>query len=335
MLSQSPTFARDLLLGSAPVHEAQGPSPCCLPSEPGADLFITSAEDGIMASWQQGLSALQAKSLQTWRASAVRDAVEQLELASKTIALAAQVSTSMLPDPSWCKLTSSNEFSPGGLLTNRSTSTLATPSQPSAGVLAALRVLVSAMRKVGPHRTHADPTIAKTLLAELEVQALPLRRSIIDIANELASEERRNVALQAAWDMAFLDRIIGPASAAWRQVQQELWNLVRPPPPPLLSLVSPLRFLTDATATSLQTGEDAAAHSRLEASTLHYLQRTQTVLSPLLSGVVPTPYATVPDTMSTGTLRLLPWGVPSAGHDFRATVGVVRPGARLGLLPTR
>jgi hypothetical protein len=98
---------------------------------------------------------------------------------------------------------------------------------------------------------------------------------------------------------------------------------------------------------SWQVSSDVdALATRVDDSALQYLQRTQSIFAPLL------PYNRMPSaqTESTGlagqarnvsaTTRLLPLGqaVTGAGSlgDFKSTsAGLVKPGPRLGLLPTR
>lgn len=68
--------------------------------------------------------------------------------------------------------------------------------------------------------------------------------------------------------------------------------------------------------------------SRIEQAALHYLQRTQTIFFPLLIPLK------INDEFSESSdiSRMLPWGAPPSGYEFKSSVGVVIPKARLGLL---
>ncbi|KAL8293241.1 hypothetical protein RQP46_000935 [Phenoliferia psychrophenolica] len=181
MLSRSKTFARDLLLGSAPVPRSQ--------------------ETEILKEWQERLESLQASSLTAWRTKAISDAIREIS-------------------DSTANLTSAQ----GGY---SASTTSPVPTQPSPGVLSAVRTLVLAARKVGPHRTHADPSIVRSLLAQFELECLPLSRELVRTAKELPKDERARVAMQAAWDTAFLHRLWTRAVDPWEDVQDDLWQLVR------------------------------------------------------------------------------------------------------------
>lgn len=99
----------------------------------------------------------------------------------------------------------------------------------------------------------------------------------------------------------------------------------------MMALVS-LRTLDDLfrvlmiCAQSTTEDESTSTAEAIEQSTLAYLQRTQTIFSPLL------PSSSTPATNPTS--QLLPLGLGPTS-DFKSTIGVVKTGVRLGLLPTR
>ncbi|GAA5931170.1 hypothetical protein JCM3775_004953 [Rhodotorula graminis] len=270
----------------------------------------TSAEAPLLAKWTSRLEALQDRSLEVWREQAVATAVRKLQESMSTVAAAAPSATLWAWD-------ASRGDTPSSALV---------PSSPSSALLSSLRSLSTSLARVGLHRTQASPTIASSLLAAFDDQVLAAAAAFADqlAQGDLQADRKAEVASQAAWDLALLRRLAlaaeGPGEDAWREVESAFLRLVSP------------------SSTSLP--------SQLASSALAYLQRTQSILAPLLP-VSSTALATATDTSTTttaavkhkplsSTARLLPLGAPVASADVKATgVGLVKPGPRLGLLPTR
>lgn len=229
-------------------------------------------------------------------------------------------------------------------LTNGSTSTSSQsiPAQPSASVLSSIRTLVSAILRLSLHRTQADPSIARSLLAGFEASALPLLQAFLNIVRDLEEGQRREeVALQAAWDALFLRKVCevgfgeekSERRLEWEQVVTGFLVLVNRP-----SYLAERRF---ANAISLipQTSSSTALQSTLDSSAFSYLQRTQTLFAALLpSTLSSSSSALATSSSSSASINWLPLGAPalgSSGSEFKSLLGLVKPGPRLGLLPTR
>lgn len=112
---------------------------------------------------------------------------------------------------------------------NGSSSPVALPTQPSSPVLLSLRVLVAAIRQIGPHRTKADPTIVKTLVAAFEESILPIAQAFIPLVAAVKGPRQGQVAAQSLWDLVFLKRFMGDAAKSeWATVEGALLKLVSP-----------------------------------------------------------------------------------------------------------
>ncbi|SGY40849.1 BQ5605_C003g02431 [Microbotryum silenes-dioicae] len=271
-ISLSTTFTADLLHGTLPVAKSQ--------------------ESSIIAEWQSQLAELQQRSLETWRIQAVERAADKLRDATSSDALR----TATLK---------SREMVQGQQNGQQATAAhMPLPMQPSPAVLSALRNLVSLIRKVGLHRTQADPTIVRDLLDQVAEAALQSYQAFVAKmaqADESPSE-KREFANQVLWDVSFLGRIWNASQPGWIAVNEELRQLADP------SLVS-----------------------SVEASTLKYLQRTQTIFSSLLL-VGSKPSSSLSTTAAASAAGWLALGTVSA--PSLALTGLGKPGPRLGQLPT-
>ncbi|BGP30113.1 hypothetical protein JCM10296v2_001865 [Rhodotorula toruloides] len=264
----------------------------------------------FLSTWRDQLSAVQSASLETWRSQAVARAVGKIQESMNAVAAAAPGATLWAWDAS--------RAAGGGeaLL----------PSSPSSALLSALRSLSSSIHRVGLHRTQSDPSIAFSLLSAFSEQARDVATGFAEALEKgEAQDERvkREVAAQVAWDLALVGRIVSAhkgAAAEWEDLQRRFLGFV--------------------------SSDDDALASRVDDSALQYLQRTQSILSALL----PYDWTLAAQAGSTevagkakalgAAARLLPLGqaVSGAGSlgDFKSTsAGLVKPGPRLGLLPTR
>lgn len=78
-----------------------------------------------------------------------------------------------------------------------------------------------------------------------------------------------------------------------------------------------------------QAKAPADVGSAIDETALQYLQRTQTIFYSIL------PAHLRKSTATTAAISWLPLGPPPTGTEFKSLVGLVKPGPRLGLLPTR
>ncbi|GAA5845764.1 hypothetical protein JCM9279_006102 [Rhodotorula babjevae] len=271
----------------------------------------SSAEASLLNKWQSRLGALQDRSLEAWREQAVAAVVRKLQESMSTVAAAAPSATL------WAWDASRAENPPSPLV----------PSSPSSALLSALRSLSASLARVGLHRTQASPCIASSLLAAFADQVLGAAAAFAEqlTQGDLQEDRKAEVASQVAWDLALLRRLVlggeGGGEEKWREVEGSFLRLVSP--------------------------SSDALSSQLASSALAYLQRTQSILAPLLPVASSSSLGAVdPSTTTTtiavkhkplsSTARLLPLGAPVASADVKATgVGLVKPGPRLGLLPTR
>ncbi|GAA5996272.1 uncharacterized protein JCM10292_007502 [Rhodotorula paludigena] len=293
------------------------------------DLLLGSPESSNVADWQSRLAQLQARSPDAWRKQACENAVNKLR-ESLSIAAATSPSATL-----WAWDASRHNGQPDQPLV---------PSSPSSALLSALRSLSSSVTRVGLHRTQSDPSIASSLLGAFAADVRDLAVTFADALErgELQQSEARRaeVAAQAAWDLALLRRLVLPAdetgskaASTWRELERRFFALV--------------------------SSASGTLESQIANSTLLYLQRSQSILAPLLphpptfyaSGAPSAPAAAettlAPATRSkplSSASRLLPLGQPVTGldraagaaSDLRSTsIGLVKPGPRLGLLPTR
>lgn len=118
-----------------------------------------------------------------------------------------------------------------GLLNGASSSPVL-PTQPSSSVLFSLRVLVAAIRQIGPHRTKADPTIVQTLVTDFEEAILPIAQAFVPSVETLEGPRKGQVAAQCLWDLVFLRRFWGDgAKSEWATIEGALLKLVSPHDP--------------------------------------------------------------------------------------------------------
>ncbi|GEM09693.1 vps51/Vps67 domain-containing protein [Rhodotorula toruloides] len=278
------------------------------------DLLLTSAmpqDLPFLSTWRDRLSVVQNASLETWRSQAVARAVSKVQESMNAVAAGAPGATLWAWD---ARLVSNKE----ALL----------PSSPSSALLSALRSLSSSCHRVGLHRTQSNPSIALSLLSTFAGQAREVANGFAEALEKGEVQDdrvKREVAAQVAWDLVLVGRLLSAhkgagRSAEWEDVQRRFLRLVS----------------SDADALAL----------RVDNSTCQYLQRTQSILAALLP-YGPTTLAQAGSTEAAGkakalgaTAQLLPFGqaISGAGSlgDFKSTsAGLVKPGPRLGLLPTR
>ncbi|KAM0792242.1 hypothetical protein ACM66B_004936 [Microbotryomycetes sp. NB124-2] len=248
------------------------------------------------------LEAIQHDSLSLWQSQTVERCVSKLSETMSTASLSSASTTVWAWEAAQSATDSTRRFD--------------LPTQPSSSVLSLLRSLVSSLLRVGLHRISADSSIVRSLLSAFEQASLPV---VVSFTNDLSTFKgddtaRRAVAAQAAWDVTLLRKI-------WtRQRQEAEWD----------SVESSLILLT-----GLDTSNSASALAR---NTFNYLQRTQTILYPLVSDSSIEP----PDDDPLASKNWLMLGVPrissgntKASTEFKSLVGLVKPGPRFGLLPTR
>ncbi|BGO97744.1 Vps51/Vps67 domain-containing protein [Rhodotorula toruloides ATCC 204091] len=267
----------------------------------------------FLSTWSNRLSAVQSASLETWRSQAVARAVGKIQESMNAVAAAA-------PGASLWAWDASRAASGGEALL---------PSSPSSALLSALRSLSSSIHRVGLHRTQSDPSIAFSLLTAFAEQARDVAGHFAEVLEKGEVQDnrvKREVAAQVAWDLALVGRLVSAhkgaagTKAEFEDVKQRFFRLV--------------------------SSQSDTLASRVDESALQYLQRTQSILAALL------PYDRAPSAQAGSTeaagkaktlgatARLLPLGQADSGAgslgDFKSTsAGLVKPGPRLGLLPTR
>ncbi|BGP13944.1 hypothetical protein JCM10213v2_001882 [Rhodosporidiobolus nylandii] len=299
LLGSEGAFARDLLLGEI------------------GD--VGSTERTILAAFHDRLKALQERSLGAWREQAVRRAVAKIEEGMNELA-ASGSSGFGAAGASWAwdaSRSASRDAQPP------------IPSTPSAALLSALHALTSSLSRL-PLTTRADESVARALLVAFADDASKVAgRFAKQLGKNEEGELTKEIAAQAAWDIALL-RILLELSNGVEGGKRESEELEQ-------------RFLRIASP----AGDLPALSSALSASTYLYLQRTQSVFGPLIpSHTYPslsTPPTATPAArpIPLSIQRLLPLGAPpSASTSSAAAVGqltpaLVKPGPRLGLLPTR
>ncbi|GAA5987153.1 hypothetical protein JCM11641_002148 [Rhodosporidiobolus odoratus] len=272
-----------------------------------------SPERAILESWYDRLSALQERSLGAWRDEAVKQALRRVEEGMNEAAVGGFAAWA------WDASRASNLDSS------------ALPSAPSPALLAALHSLTSSLHRLPLTRT-SDRATSRALLLAFSADAATVA---VDFAAKLesllGSEERgeriRETSAQAAWDVRMVSEIVelaGGESASQKQWEELEERFLRVAAPSVSADLSSLR-------------------ETLSSSTHLYLQRTQSIFAPLLpsfpSATASANGATKP--ISFSLQRLLPLGPPPSSTTSSATAvgtltpGLVKPGPRLGLLPTR
>ncbi len=81
-------------------------------------------------------------------------------------------------------------------------------------MLSAVRQLNSSVRRVGLHRTQADPAIVRGLLLAFEARCRTVAKEFVAVVRGLGEPERTQVAVQTAWDLTYLRRVWGMEVAA-------------------------------------------------------------------------------------------------------------------------
>ena len=325
LLSRSHSFTDDLFLGSAPIQHSQ--------------------EQAILGEWAGRLSELQAKSLERWRAETVAKAVAKMEEAmneltatSADTALAAwecERAPSPYPSHQMRVPPRSNPCSPDPLCPAASRAAAAKsaspsiPSQPSLAVLSAVRHLNSSVRRVGLHRTQADPAIVRDLLSAFEAKCRVVVKEFVPVVRGLGEPERTQVAVQTAWDLSYLRRVWGVDLGAkgWAKGEAQFVELVSRGDP----LPTARRLIRELTLTQIPSltfafrqVDSPTLSGEIQQATLAYVQRTQNAVAFVLAP------------QAGPAASLLPFGSPTSGGDLKGVglTGMATPGSRLGLLPT-
>ncbi|GAA6016520.1 hypothetical protein JCM10207_002825 [Rhodosporidiobolus poonsookiae] len=257
-------------------------------------------EQALVKQWHARLAAVQSRSLDPWRTQAVKAAVKKLKEGIKG-------------------------SSPNGLDASRFAIAPASesdlPTSPSSALLSCLHSLASSLNSLPLHH-RADASVAQSLLAAFAEDAEKVASGFAaELEEDAKSASARAKAAQAAWDVALLAEAVSRSSASeqpWEELEEKLLRVALP-------------------------SEDASALGKTLASSAHlYLQRTQSIFAPLLpstpASTATTPTASKP-AVPYSLQRLLPLGPPpSAASSASAAIGtpgLVKPGPRLGLLPTR
>ncbi|KAG0660810.1 hypothetical protein C6P46_004365, partial [Rhodotorula mucilaginosa] len=298
ILSTSPSFATDLLLADS-----------------------VPASSSVLASWQKQLENVQQASLVAWQTQTVEKATARLRESLDLTAAQAPEATL------WAWESSRKQVGPktNGIEAEE----IPIPSSPSNATLAALTDLTTAMRHVGLHRSTADPAIAASLVDAFVARAVALATDFADAVEAaddgLPDNLMREIAIRVAWDLTLLMRLCAEPSATTHDLRKRFENMA-------------------------SSGRKGALDSEtLDASVLDYLRRAQSILGPILpqsliqSVALATQSAEQSGAKAKSTPainRLLPLGpavsaFSAVGDLHGAAAGLVKPGPRLGLLPTR
>lgn len=107
---------------------------------------------------------------------------------------------------------------------------VAIPSTPSNATLAALEILTSAMRRVGPHRGSADPSIASSLLASFVAQVTEPAEAFagrLQVADDVDSRLRSEIAARVSWDLSLVGHLVeGDPARELSALQDRFLSLV-------------------------------------------------------------------------------------------------------------
>ncbi|GAA5841984.1 hypothetical protein JCM11251_001436 [Rhodosporidiobolus azoricus] len=281
-----------------------------------------SVERGLLASFQTRLSSLQQRSLGPWRTDAVQKAIKKLEEGMNEVYAGQDRATSW----AWeATRPSAANLDPSAL-----------PTSPSPSSLSALHSLSASLSLIPLYR-RADGSVARDTVAAFAVEAGKVAGQFAAVLEgnseqEMGERQKREVARQAAWDVRLLRRVVETStnhgseksagegvSLSWEKIEERFLSL------------------------SASVSEDSSVlSSHLATSTLSYLQRTQSILAPLLPPISSTSLSSSSlngkPAVSAALSRLLPLGPPTtagSGTNAVGTPGLVKPGPRLGLLPTR
>ncbi|KAK4058927.1 hypothetical protein OIO90_000373 [Microbotryomycetes sp. JL221] len=261
--------------------------------------FNGQAQTGVSKPLEK-LQAAQSSSLTLWRSQTVTRCVSKLRESFVGSTVVGPSATS------WAWEAARPNASTSQIVKNKAFVSI--PSQPSAAVLSSLRTLTSSLWRVGLHRICADKSIVQSFLRDFSIET---RTVVEECVQSLTKEDgydalaRRVVAAQIAWDVTFLRQLWG------FEQDKAQWD----------DLVSSL---------GRQAGLDSSSLTNVINSTLNSLQRTQTILYPLLQA----------DSIESSKTGWLPRGapnstIPGSTNEFKSLAGLVKPGPRLGLLPTR
>ncbi|GAA5978474.1 hypothetical protein JCM10908_004369 [Rhodotorula pacifica] len=284
-----------------------------------ADLLLAEAShsgSSVLASWRDRLEEVQQASLVSWRAQTVETASAKLRESMNLAAAQAPEATLWAWESSKTQAGQANGLD-----------TLPIPSAPSNATLSALTVLATAMRHVGLHRSNAHPAIASSLVGAFVDKAVQLATefaSAVEAAESVSDKVRSEIAIRVAWDLALLVKLASEPSDEALQLQKRFLRM------------------TSSSETSTLSG-------KMEVSILDYLRRAQTIFSAIIPPALVRSAALAAQTAeqsgakakSTPAInRLLPLGpavsaFSAVGDLHGAAAGLVKPGPRLGLLPTR
>ncbi|GAA5862298.1 hypothetical protein JCM3774_004855 [Rhodotorula dairenensis] len=285
-----------------------------------ADLLLAdsvSSGSSVLETWQQQLRVVQQTSLVTWRTRTVEKACARLR---DSLDLAAAQS----PEATlWAWETSRK-----GVDQPNGSEPVPTPAAPSNATLSALTMLKTAVQQVGLHRIDTDPAIAASLVDAFVTEAARMATDFADVveraADGLSGNLKREIATRVAWDLTLLIKLTTELPAGILLLRQRFERMA-------------------------SSSENGAIGETLEASVLEYLRRTQSVFHTLIPRALVESAALATESAEQSGIKtksspainhLLPLGpalsaFSAIGDLHGAAAGLVKPGPRLGLLPTR
>ncbi|GAA5843593.1 hypothetical protein JCM5353_007493, partial [Sporobolomyces roseus] len=193
-----------------------------------------------------------------------------------------------------------------------STQGSALPTGPSTYLLQSLNSLLHSLHALPLHRLHSNPSPATSLVEAFSKEALTVAVDFLELLRGM--EDGEEIKRQLVWDVTLIGTIVGETEG------REKWEV------------------TTTKFHQLLSSPNAPGRQDFASSTTTYLLRTQSIYSPLFPSPSPLPLSTPVDPkLHRSTSRLLPLGPPPAASqgEFKSLVGVVQPGPRLNLLPTK